>query len=274
MMAANLPSPVRRAVGLLQAVAVANGPVSIKELGAQLALPQSTVHRLLRLLIEEDMVTRDAKSHRYLPGPALYRLSASLSGGRVPEVAYPIMRGVVAACNETCLLAQYDAERLDMRFVARVESTHQLRFTIPLHESLPLIWGCSGRVIAAHLTPSGRERLISVSRPAPVTGEPVPSLKSIEESVTTIRAVGFDHTRGQKIADSVGFAGPVFGSHGQLFGSLSITIPRSRYDGASHDALGRLISDAAREISGLLRGETPPRVPSSSAGPEPKPAER
>jgi IclR family transcriptional regulator, acetate operon repressor len=241
---------VSRAVQLLRVIAEADEPQTVSGLARSLGLPTSTVHRLLQLLKDQDMVEGDPSTRRYTAGHEFYRVGALLTARRsIGELARPIMQRVVDSCNETCVLSTLLWAEHAMAFIEQVESTHPLRFSMPLHARLPLIWGATGLSIVAMLSDEQVEELLTEAEPSPVQGTKPPSPRKFKQELAEIRERGYAITKHQKIADSVGISSAVLDSRGQPIGSLALTIPVSRYAEDSGPKLGKLIADAAFQIS-------------------------
>lgn len=238
---------------VLTRIAESEEDVGVGALARDLGLPPSTVHRLLGLLRDGGFVEWDPETKRYRPGQELARISSLvLRRNRVTDLVRPAMQRVVERCGETCLLGIYLPAVRAMMFADEVTTPHSLRFHVPKLMPLPLVWGCSGRVILAQLPPAEAEDVVASSGPSPVTGAPAPSYAEMARLLERIRREGHDHTQGEKIPDSIGVAAPLLGPAG-VVGSLSITIPASRGDTRDVPALLTLISDAARE-AGLALG--------------------
>jgi DNA-binding IclR family transcriptional regulator len=241
---------VSRAIQLLRVIAEADEPQTVSGLARSLGLPTSTVHRLLQLLKDHGMVAGDPSTRRYAPGHEFYRIGASLTARRsIGELARPIMQRVVDVCSETCILSTLLWSEHAMAFIEQVESTQPLRFSMPLHVRLPLVWGATGLSIVAMLSEEEVDELLAEAQPSPVQGTKLPSSRKFKQQLAEIRELGYAITERQKIADSVGIASAVVDSRGQPIGSLALTIPVSRYVPSSGPELGKLIADAAYEIS-------------------------
>lgn len=244
--------PVARALQLLRALAEADRAQSATELAGQVGLPSSTAHRLLQLLREHGMVELDPVTRRYRPGLEYYRLGALVVAKQpVAETARPFMTEVAETVNESCLLGLYLPQVHKMMFAAQVQSTHALRFSIPMQVPVELIWGCSGRVIVAHLPEQDITDALKHAQPSPVLGTRPPKPKDFAKELYAIRARGWDFTRGQKIPESVGIAAPVFTARG-VIGSLSLTIPATRFDESRRDWLAQLLTEQASRLSSAL----------------------
>jgi DNA-binding IclR family transcriptional regulator len=244
---------VARAVQLMRCLAEAEGEMTVKGLSAALALPPSTVHRLLDLLAGEGIVERDGKRHRYRVGSEFYRMAA-LVYHNVPirSLALPIMHQVVEACGEVCFLTVYLPGEGKMMFSERVESPHALRYRPPPHRAVSVLWGASGRAILAFLPAEERERIIARETASPASGEPLPDPPALAQILAKIRADGVAVTHGQMVDAAVGIAAPVFDGSRRVIGSLGVTIPEIRYKRREEAALMRLTAEKAAELSGLL----------------------
>jgi len=250
---------VARVALLLRCLAEGDGPQTVAALAERMDLPRSTVHRLLNLLRAEDFVAAGDGTRRYAPGPELYRVAALVTAQRdVPALAGPIMRRVVEACNETCLLGLLLPAQGRMMFAAEVPSGHPLGYRIDLLVPLSLAWGASGRAILAFLDPERIEAVLAAEGPSPVTGASLPPREELLADLARVRDEGYAYTRGQKIPDSRGIAAPVFSADGRVTASLCLTIPELRFDTAQQPALAALVRDGARELSELLGARPAP----------------
>lgn len=245
---------VSRAMALLRVLAEADHALGVKDVAERLGLPASTTHRLLQLLIHEGMVAYVASERRYNVGIEYTRLAGLIAARRdIVQIAGPYLREVTAQSGESCLLGLFRPHKGDMMFVAQEESPHPLRFHIPLHEPLPVVWGCSGRVILAHLSEEEVDAILAATTAAPVTGEAPPEPAPFKQkTLETIRERGYDVTFGEKIPDSVGVAAPVFSAEQGVIGSISVSIPKARFKMNSQGGLGAMLSKSARALSSAL----------------------
>ena len=121
---------------------------TIREASAALMLAPSTVHRLFDLLAREGMIEQDKSERSYRAGAEFFRIAAQVVGRYdLRTIALPIMREVVAACEETCVLGLYLPTLHKMTFAERVDSILLLRYQLPMNIHLSLLSGASGRSI-------------------------------------------------------------------------------------------------------------------------------
>lgn len=221
---------VSRAIAVLREVAEAGGDVQIKDLAGRLALPPSTVHRLLELLAQEGMIERDAAARTYRAGREFFRL-ASLVAGKQPVRGYalPLLEEAMHACDETAYLCLYLPDETKMTFAAAVEAPHPLGYRIRQEMPLSLLTGASGRSILAHLPQEVLERALEKEGRDADVRRAIGTRRDLEQDLKRIRARGYAVSVGQRIRGAVGIFAPAFDAQGNVIGSIGYTIPDARY---------------------------------------------
>jgi DNA-binding IclR family transcriptional regulator len=247
---------VERTLRLLSFIASVEGEISVKAVGEELKLPQSTAHRLVQQLVGLGFLQRASDSRRYEFGPAMYRLGAQISSRLdIVRIATPALERIVASTNEGCALGLLREDDQTVLFAAHVESPLPLRYRISLHEPVSVLWGASGRAILAFLPPEIAEQLGRSAGRSP-TGKAPLSLRELKKEMETIRANGYAvNKRGEKIAGASGVSAPIFGMGGRVLGCLSLTIPEVRYPQGKEAALGNLLKVESAFITRALFGD-------------------
>lgn len=251
-----LRNPVRKALQVLRLMADAPGREwGVREVSQALRLPPSTTHRILSILDLEGLVQSDATPGRYRLGLEFLRIAWQATA-RFPirEIALPIMREMVARCNETAVLGVYERARMEMILVASVESSHPLRYVIELNSWQPVHAGASGLVIMAFLPEMERRAIVSRTKLAPVTERTITDPEVLEAELARIRQRGYAVTHGQRVVGAVGIAAPIWGPTGRVFGDIVITVPEQRFDPSSDLQLGQLTVEFGNKITTALGG--------------------
>lgn len=227
----------------------------VRELARASALPPTTVHRTLAALHNEGLVDRETESERYRIGLEFYRM-AWRAEARFPirDVALKSMRKVVEECNETTFLGLYDPTRLEMMFAAVAESSHPLRYFIPLNQWIPVYTSASGMAIMAFLPRKERQEIVEHTQLAPLTENSITDPEILEKELARIRAQGYACTHSQRTAGAVGVAAPLWGPNGRVIGDLVITIPEQRFDAREEPRLADLLRRHADCITGQIGG--------------------
>lgn len=240
---------VSRASRILKLIAESPEPVRITDLSADLGLAVSTVHRLLQLLRNEGLVSFHRETQRYDAGPALHRLASLLAvRNGLADLAQPILDRIAAATGETAQFGVYLPPLRKMSIEAVTPSIHALRFVLPMRAPQSLLWGCSGRSILAYLPDDVVRHIYDDETESPATGTAKPPLAAVFTRLEQIRSRGWDRSNGEKLADSVGFAAPVFDSEG-VIGCIAVPTPTTRFDESKALIITRAVVDGAASLS-------------------------
>ena len=160
----------------------------------------------------------------------------------------PTLERITAKTGETALYCEYLPDHQMAAYAAKADSTHSLRYRITLFDPAPVECGASGLAILSFLPSPVRERVCATPRPSPLSGKHLSSSALIDQIETT-RRKGFAFSNGEKLPDSVGIAVPVRMSEERPVGSLTLTIPESRFVRSKLKAYVALLSKEARLLS-------------------------
>jgi IclR family acetate operon transcriptional repressor len=244
---------VARVMALLGCFAEGPTELTLSELADRVELPRSTTHRLLRLLRVRGFVEIDEENRRYSAGTELYRIAALLTA-KMPlvQVALPVLRSIVDACDETALLSLYLRDRHAAMFAAKVDSTKPVRYVIDLNVPQSLLWGPSGRAILASLDEPAIERVIRANGNAPSTDGHRLDRRALNEDLEAIRRSGYAASRGERVPNAVGIAAPFFHADRSVAGAVALAIPEFRFDSRARARFVALVRDGADRVSAAL----------------------
>ncbi len=233
---------------LLKLVATAPSRFSLSEIAARAQLPQSSVHRLLQVLVRAGLVERSA-GQTYRAGRELHRLASQLVARfDLTRSARPLLEDLVANFHETAVLCVYSPLQ-HRAVIADVALTpHALRFAVERGVEIELPWGSLGRAILAFLTPGEIEMVIREARNGPLTGRPRLPRPELESDLAQIRTNGFSRYFDPHI-EIAGIAGPIFGADGEVLGCIGVTMPSKRYQLHLEDNLVLAVREAAQKLS-------------------------
>jgi len=239
---------VARVLELLEFIARSDDEFGIKDLAQALSLPQSTVHRLLSLLIDSGFAVR-SESRRYRIGPQFLRMArVALDGNDFIAAALGPMQALADVCGETCLLGAYHKHSQTMSFVARVDSTQALRYHVRMNSVETLAWGASGRSILAFLSDSDLRAVLAQDDHSPSSGKRlIPS--ELKADLAEIRDRGYARSKSQRIEGAIGISAPVFDPGNMVLGSLSVTIPELRFKAKDEACYIAALLQQSRELS-------------------------
>ncbi len=247
--AADTSGTVARTLAVLTVMAESGGSVGVTDVATALDLPMSTSHRLLDLLRGAGFVERDAAQRRYRLGLQFLRVANLVTQNTsFARLCQPTLERIMEETGETALYCEYLADQHMVVYAAKSDSTHSLRYRITLFDPAPVECGASGLAILSFLPSPVRERVCATPRPSPLSGKRLSS-SALADQIKTTRHKGFALSSGEKLPDSIGIAVPVRMSGERPIGSLTLTIPESRFARSKLKAYVALLSQEARLLS-------------------------
>ena len=252
-------NPVGRAFRILSWMAARDdGPWGVREIAKGVGMNPSTVHRLLGLLDEEELIRQEDPGRGYELGTEFLRLAWSAAGTHpIGAVALPHMRELVDASGETATLGLYDPVRRQTCVVAVVETDEPFRFVSTLHEWRDLHTGASGRAVMAFLPADERREVMERTRLAPATEHTITSPAELEEVLSRVRSAGYAFSLEERRLGGVGLAAPVFGAGGQVLGEIGVSVPTQRFRPEDEPRLATLVRACAARVSRAVGGDSP-----------------
>jgi DNA-binding IclR family transcriptional regulator len=230
----------------------------VRQLAHELHLPPATLYRALSGLTKHGLVQQSEESGQYQLGTEFYRLALKVQAEfALRNVGVPIMRELVAQCNEAAFLGFYDSSRLEMMFVTFIDSSHPLRYVVPINEWIPVHAGASGLAVMAFL-PEPERRAIVERRGLPrITEATITDPHRLEEELARVRRRGYAFSRGQRTKGAVAIAAPIWGPSGRILGELNLSVPEPRFDEHMTPAFAKLVIKHAQRITENLGGQPP-----------------
>lgn len=228
----------------------------VRELAGRLGVSPSTAHRLVTDLEKLGLVRRADSGTSYRLGLEFLRL-AWLTVDRYPseELALGVLHDLVDLTGESAFSSLYDDQRHQMMFTSTVESSHPLRYALPVQQWMPLHGGASGLAILAFL-PEQTQQAIAHGKLSQLTPDTVTDPDALLGRLEQIRRDGYALTRGERIEGAVAIAAPVFGLvPGSVAGAAGLSIPEQRFDESKVEELAAQVRLAAAQISANISGQ-------------------
>jgi DNA-binding IclR family transcriptional regulator len=251
--AAKPTSYVERLFGILRLFSEGSETLGVKEISERLALPASSVHRILEPLVQLGLVER-APLRRYRIGTELFRIAACIENRfKVITIAKPLIAEIAAESKETCILGLLTPSRSRIVLSYKIDTQLSHRFKFDLLANITPVWGSLGRSILAWLKPADVRRALAEAEPSPVTGEPVPDWSSFQDDLKLIRERGVAISRGQRAApNAVGVSASFFDASGEVRGGLGVVAPDVRMSPERIATIETLVKLHSRHLSRLL----------------------
>ncbi|HVR87970.1 MAG TPA: IclR family transcriptional regulator [Candidatus Limnocylindria bacterium] len=243
---------VDRALDLLEALAAAEGEVSITLLATRTKLHVSTVHRLLATLLRRGYVRQNAETSRYYTGAKLATLVEARSRyNELRLAARPLLQSLVETTRETANLSVLDDATAV--YIETAASPQVVRLFTVVGNHVPLHATGAGKALLASLPQSKRDSLLDHA------GLRAHTARTLVDRGALARALDEARERGYAIDDEeydegVRCVAIAVGPIGAPIAALSISGPASRLSKQRCVEFVPQMRRAAADLVEALRG--------------------
>lgn len=227
-----------------------NGVHTVTDISRQCKLGKSTVHRVLKLLQQHELVVQNALDRRYYLGPFIVQLASNPVTTHEYLVLYAAdeMRHLNALSEETTTLDIMIGTQVF--YLYEITSGHDLKVTQQNRISEPFHTGASSRVLLAQL--SDKQLKIALNHAGFTQDEkhtPIDT-ESLTIRVQEARQDGYAISYGERISGAMCISVPI--NNYVLPVSLSVVGPESRLQPKAETVIKELRASAGR-ISDNIR---------------------
>lgn len=218
------------------------------EISQRLGYSLSKSYRLIRTMVQFQMLRENPGTARYSLGMALLRLGLlAKQNFQLPVVARPIMEELSRLTKETVLLTAFDGTRAIC--LERVESKEPIRYTVYYPGgSLPLHAGASSKILMAYLPEQEWDRILAPGLKK-YTSHTITDPEKLKAHLREIRQQGYTFSDQEVDRDVRAVAAPVLKASGELLAGLSVAGPGFRITQKRVASLGKLVVEYARKIA-------------------------
>lgn len=234
-----------------------HGTLTLSELARETGAPKSTLHRVCSMMLDRGWIARDANTATLGLGPRTAWLARTTPAAALTNSFHSVAGRLVARHNETACLVVLDG--LDGLFVAKVETTHQVRLVTSVGSRLPAFASASGRVLLADLP---RERVDAMYADAELvtpTGHRLGGLGELHRILARARRRGYGENIDETALGLHCIAVPV-GPPGHVLAAMTLCVPSGRMTSERKSEMLPDLLSAARSLvplSECLASSTP-----------------
>ena len=240
-----------KALDVLDAVGRSPAGLSQAELAAQLALPRTTLYRLLGTLVNRGMLRRDPLRRVYCLGMRCFEYARTAYA--MPDLvaaAGAELRGLRDMTGETTYLATLDGR--EVISLERCDGAHSDRSHAALGQHKPLHCTSQGKAILSALPADERDAIVKELHLNALTPHTITDRRRLlaELRLTANRGWSIDD---EEIALGVRCCGaPIVDNQGKVRAAISVAGPAFRLSIARLDLIGPEVAEAARRIGAQL----------------------
>lgn len=237
-------SGLKRFTAVLQLFDEGKSVWTVQEMAGTLEIPQSTVYRTVRDLLDENFLEA--------AGEARYRLgSVFIEFDRMLRLTDPlvragegVLRDLVEQAGVPCVSLLCRLYNDQVMCVADATSGATFRSSYERGRPMPLTVGATSKAILAHLPARRLSRLLD--------GVSAAQTEVLRRDLASIRKTGVCVTSSEIDRDVLGIAAPVFPREPGSLASLSLVLPLNLADDSLIKTLAQVTMEGARQLEARL----------------------
>lgn len=249
-------SIIAKLLALLTIVSQTQKPMTFSELVAKSGMNKSTLHRLLSIGIEENMIQFDAHRKVYMLGPKVFDLVRNAySGYDIQAVALDEMMRLHALVDANVTIGVPSG--MDVVYLRILESSNAVGSMQRPGMREPVHCSASGKVLMAFLPPEISKAKLADHAFTKFTDRTITNAAVFEATLPQVREAGFATNDREEYDHLNGISAPVFNYMGEPIAVLNLwTVYAETPLSGLLDWADELKASAAR-VTKLIGGEAP-----------------
>lgn len=239
---------VVKAFSLVEALATGAPSRGISELGRELGLTKSNVHRLLETLQSLGYVTR-RDNGTYGLSLELWRIGMSvISRLDIKGIALPYLQKLAEETGETARLTVFENDQGIC--IEQVQSSSPIGVTTGVGGTLLAYCSATGKALLAYQSPEVIERV--AGKLNKFTARTVGGREELLQELARIRERGYAINAGEWRESVRGVGAPVWNGEGKVVAAIGISGPSTRLSGRMLQGHGPLVRSVGLRLSAEL----------------------
>jgi len=250
----NMNNTLLKGLAVLELLSRSDRPLNLTQIGKELSIGKSNVHRLMQALVETHFVLRDDESNAYVPSIKLWELgSAVLAKLDLRRHAERQMEALMAHTGESVHLSVLDGA--EVVYVHKVDSANPVRAYTQIGGRAPAYCVATGKVQLAYRTPSLLQEVATTLRQH--TDRTITDPNTFLREMKKVRGQGYAINRAEWRDDVWGIAAPVMDARGSVIAAVGISGPAVRFRKTVIGPWAEAVMATAADVSQALGGNRP-----------------
>ena len=214
---------IDRMMEILDVLAGRAAGASISDLVEAIAVPRTTIYRILNTLQTHNVVRRSATGS-YTLGPRLLALASRVGGGGGPgydlvSLALAHLEQLSETLGEGCKVSVLDGDHALV--LSAVQGKREYALAVWPGQRLPLHAGAASKILLAHMPEAERSALMR-SELEQYTLRTIVDRKRLTRELARVRRQGWAQDKGEYSPSIQAFAAPIVDPEGRMIAALSV----------------------------------------------------
>lgn len=243
-------SIVSKCAQLMDIISAARQPLAFSEVVARSGFVKSSCHRILAVLLAEEMIAYDSDGRTYSSGPRLSRWAKlALYRADLPEAAAAVMDALSEETRMNTALSILDGNSI---LYLRTSDPVPMRYASRAGDHAPIHSTAAGKVLLAHTGANRRAEILANLRFETFTEFTKTSADALSAELADVVAQGYARALREEYLQVMGLSAPVRNAQDQVIAALSLWTLTTDNTAAQLEAQAPMVTEAADRVSGNL----------------------
>ncbi len=218
---------LERSFAILEEIARNKGEASLAALAKGLAIPRSTIHRLLASLMELGYVEQDLGSGHYRMGLKVLALSSViLENLDIRRISHEYLQDLMEETGETANLVVLD--RNEVVYIEKVESNARVRVFSLIGRRAPVHVTGAGKVLLSEMAQMDIIEILRTKGMPKLTKYSITDIEVFLDELAKVRKQGYAFDNQECEMEARCVAAPIRNHTGRIIASMSVSGPVNR----------------------------------------------
>ena len=244
---------IEKSIQILNYLSYAEKSVGITELSSRLLFPKSTVHRILKSLLNHSLVDQERDSSKYRLGLRIIEYSNSFYNSfDFRQIAKPFLKKICLETGLTTFLtAWYNGRSICIDSIAPSRNANTHLF-VEIGKEMPFHCAASAKMLLACQPSEDIKRIVKEKTLPKYTSKTIVNPKKLEEHLLKIRDKGFSICNEELEEGIKAISAPVKNINKEVIASITITGLSKRISNSNIKKFIKVLVNSAQELSGML----------------------
>ncbi len=225
--------------------------MGITELSREMSTSKSAVHKIVSILVKDNLLVQNPSTRKYSLGPLAFRLGSVYSESKgIWEVSHGIMDSLAKKTGTAVLIGIREGD--DPILAYKMGAGKHFIYQGQTGSRFPFNASAIGKLLTAYLP---QERITEILSTRPIekrTPYTVTDPEKLMEEYAKIRMQGYCISLQENRVGAFGLAAPIRDRHGSVWSCLSLVGSIEVFRGKAADVWLSLLQEGANEISWRL----------------------
>lgn len=233
----NKINSIEKALMILTAFREGQPSWGVRGLSEHLGFSPSTIQRILQILKSYGFISQNPNTRLYSLGNIYLSFFRALQDNYpITKIAMPFMKRLLSRTGETVHLSIIDTDCISRICISSLESTNELKATMPVGNKAPLYAGATSKCLLAFSPQDFIDRYLAKIKLEPLTNNTTVEKEQLIPELALIREQGYSSSMGEAWQGLGALSVPFYAFHQGMpvQAAASLAMPEVRFNNYDH----------------------------------------